>query len=430
VSTQASLPTPDFTQLARRPSERLAVVQHILTTAGLQETDYLEWKAGYDLSTNTGAAATSKHLIGFANRDFGQAARHADGHAYLLIGIEPGKLVGVDVWDSADVENWLVRFTGRELRYDLHYVELTGKHVLFLTIDPPKQGDPIYCLQRASAEPGGKTLPEAAVYVRHGGQTDVASAADIARLTARSRAIVSTLALWVELDTSGLRVMGETVLSDATRNAFVERERASLYATLPQEQGSYPFSFPSSAVMGERRTREEFATEVEAYAAVVTSKWRTLVAVYQVEHEQSKLVPVVVNDTDRNFEDVVVELTLPFSRTWVYTGRYEAESRLRPPERPPGWGKGLLASLAPSPPQPERRAGTGGASRQDCYARPAPSTSRPPSHESSIEHAATCAPADARRNDAACRLARDRPQHLRPARRRRRTHRPWPRTRQ
>ena|GEM_PF-4630040 len=34
----------------------------------LQETDYLEWKCGYDLSKKTDAAKVSKQLIGFANR--------------------------------------------------------------------------------------------------------------------------------------------------------------------------------------------------------------------------------------------------------------------------------------------------------------------------------------------------------------------------
>ena len=159
-SSSTPSPGPDFSRLARRPTERLAVVQHVLQTAGLQETDYLEWKTGYDLSTNPGAAATARHLIGFANRDRAQAARHADGHAYLLIGVEPGNLVGAPMWDSADIENWLVRFVGRDSRYDVHYTELSGQRVLFLTVDPPRQGDPIYCLQRASSEPTGKALPE------------------------------------------------------------------------------------------------------------------------------------------------------------------------------------------------------------------------------------------------------------------------------
>ncbi len=62
--------TPDFSTLARRPSERLAIVEYVRDTPNFQETDYLEWKSAYDLSKRPEAGATSKHLIGFANRVF------------------------------------------------------------------------------------------------------------------------------------------------------------------------------------------------------------------------------------------------------------------------------------------------------------------------------------------------------------------------
>ncbi len=359
MSSQDSSTSPDFTRLARRATERLAVVQFVLQTEGLQETDYLEWKTGYDLSKNSGAAATGKHLVGFANRDFAQAARHADGYAYLLLGVEPGNLAAVPTWDSARIEDWLVRFVGRDLRYDMHYVEVGGKQVLFLTVDPPKQGDPIYCLQQSSGEPGsGKTLPEGSVYVRHGGQTDVADAPDIARLTARARAVVSTLALRVELDTSAVAVIGERVLSDAERAAFVETERSRLYGTLPAKQ-AHDLSFAAS---GERRSRNEFRSEVEAYVDAMTSGWETIVVADHVEHERSKFVTIVVNDTDNNFEDVVLELTLPFDSRRVYARPRQAAARLKPPEAPDGWGKGLMSSLSriqpvvarlSPPPEPE-----------------------------------------------------------------------------
>lgn len=346
--TASTPPTPpDFSHLARRPSERVAIVEHVLNRPGLQETDYLEWKSGYDLSRNPGAAATGKHLIGLANRDRAQAARHADGQAYLLLGVEPGNLPGVPLWDSADIENWLVRFVGRELRYDIHYVEFGGQQVLFLPIDPPQQGDPIYCLQRASAEPGGKTLPEGAVYVRHGGQTDVATAADIARLTQRARAVAVSLDLRVELDASGVTTIGEKVLSDRVRDTFVERERRSLYNSLPsQQRDRYSYGL-SPAAIGESRSRDEYIEEVEAYAAELKTRWAEFVAIHHVEHERSELVAIVVNDTAENYEDVVLELTLPVALDCVYTRPREAANRLDPPERPTAYGRGLLASITP-----------------------------------------------------------------------------------
>ncbi len=326
----------------------MAIVEHVLNTPGLQETVYLEWKTGYDLSTNPGAAATGKHLIGFANRDRAQGARHADGHAYLLLGVEPGNLPGVSLWDSADIENWLVRFVGRELRYDIHYAEVGGQQALFLTVDPAQQGDPIYCLQRASAEPGGKTLPDGTVYVRHGGQTDVATAADIARLTQRARAAAVSLDLRVELDASGARTIGEKVLSDRARDAFVEREQRSLYKSLPsQQRDRYSYGL-SAASIGESRSRDEYVGEVETYAAELKTRWAELVATHHVEHERSELVAIVVNDTAENYEDVVLELTLPVAVDCVYARPREAANRLDPPKRPTAYGRALFASIRPA----------------------------------------------------------------------------------
>src|SRR3954452_24898125 len=98
---------PGDSVVARRPSDRKALVEYIEATANLQETDWLEWKSGYDLTTPTGRASTARQIIGFANRMPDQAERHADGYAYLVLGVEAGKFQGMPVHDSADIENWL-----------------------------------------------------------------------------------------------------------------------------------------------------------------------------------------------------------------------------------------------------------------------------------------------------------------------------------
>ncbi len=348
MSQGDSPPVPDFSALARRPSERLAIVRYIRDNPGLQETEYLEWKTGYDLRTRPGAAATAKHLIGFANRDLILAARHAEGHAYLLLGVEPQNLVGVTLWDSADIENWLVRFVGLELRYDVHYVELDGKHVLFLTIDPPRPGDPIYYLHQGSSDPDGKTLSDGTIYVRRGGLTEPAKAADIARLTERCRATARTLDLAVDLDTSELQIIEPDELSDAVRDSWLRDERRALLSSMPAppQRGSM-FDLPDFSGYADSRSRREFTDEVETYVATVREHWASMVTAEYIEEEKSQLTAVVVNESDSNFEDVVVELTLPLDPTWVYT-RPGAAGRLRP-RRPARWGASFTASLISTP---------------------------------------------------------------------------------
>jgi hypothetical protein len=80
VRAMASTRTPDFTTLARRPSERLAIVGHVRDTATLEETDYLEWKSAYDLSSKPGAAAIARQLIGIAPMHWRVTASNTDGH--------------------------------------------------------------------------------------------------------------------------------------------------------------------------------------------------------------------------------------------------------------------------------------------------------------------------------------------------------------
>lgn len=228
----ASTSTTDFTTLARRPSERLAIVAHVRDTPTLEETDYLEWKSTYDLSSKPGAATTARQLIGMANRDFAQAERHAEGNAYVLLGVEPGMVHGVPHWDSADIENWLARYVEPELRYDVHYVEIDSKEVLVFTVDAPRQGDPIYCLQRQcdveEVVPGRagqeekrikKTLPKGAIYVRHGGKTEQHTPEDLTRLTARAAVTGQpTLDVAVLLDTSEAVTVSEALASKEHRD--------------------------------------------------------------------------------------------------------------------------------------------------------------------------------------------------------------------
>jgi hypothetical protein len=337
--------SPDFSKLARRPSERAALVDYIRSTPGLQESDFLEWKTAYDLTKRPGRAATSKHLIAFANRDFAQADRNAEGYAYLILGVEPGDLSGIPMYDSADIENWLSPYTGTDLRYGPpDYVTVGEVHVLFLVVDPPRPGDPIYCFQRAGADgdEDNHTIPEGTIFVRRGGKSERHTSADLRRLTARATTSAdAALQLSVELDASVLDVIDSDLQDAATRDNYIELERRRLLCRLPRRSSSpFEIALPSFDSRGE----DDYVREVREYLYDVKSRWLDVVAAKHIEDADPAVIAVIVNETASNFDDVVLELTLPFSADKAFATYGEADARLCPPEPPRMWGS--LSSVA------------------------------------------------------------------------------------
>lgn len=312
-------------------------------TSGLQEPDWLEWKAGYDLMRKPGRAATAKHLLGLANRDPGAAARHLDGHGCLLLGVEPGACPGMPEHDSADLESWLRPFVGEGVVFDVHYVTLDGARVLLLDVEPPRPGDAIHPLRRSSQDADtSNSLREGTVFVRKPGKTDPATAADIDRLTERARQVGMSLTL-------GLRVAGPVkaldpyLLRDEVRDDHVRTLRAELLAELPGHTSGR--ALIARYDPNEPRTAEQFVAEVDRFVEDVSNRWETFVAIKTLKHNPSKLELSLVNDSDDNFERVTLELDLPLPRAQVHLSASEAEEWLEAPAEPPRWGNGRFGRL-------------------------------------------------------------------------------------
>ncbi|HEX3510360.1 MAG TPA: ATP-binding protein [Solirubrobacteraceae bacterium] len=342
---------PDFTRLALKPSERLAIVTHVHGSTGLQETEYLEWKSGYDLSQRTGAAATARQLIGMANRDDARAAGHAEGHAYVLIGVEPGSVPGVPRWDSSDIENWLTRFVGPDLRYDVHYVPCEGKDVLFLTVDASRDGDPIFNLQHSSQDPvTERSLASGSIYVRHGANTEPPTSDDIKRLTARATVVpTTTLDLGVELDSSRVAAIDPQIVTDEHRDTTLSVWRSQMRSALPRKEtgplGALNFMRP----VGENRTEEEYIAEIDLHIQTIKSAkhwWWGMMAQEWLKAGRSVLGVSVVNHSEENYENTVVEVTFSLPRFCIYLRAREVEEVMGLPEEPRKWGTSLIHSIA------------------------------------------------------------------------------------
>ncbi|PAZ15793.1 hypothetical protein CLM62_11845 [Streptomyces sp. SA15] len=164
--------------------ERQSLIKAVLDASPADEKLWLEWKSTLELNKAAGRFTVAKAILGFANRMPDVAAQWAEGHAYVLVGAEPGNLCGTSVIDPADLFPWLTQYTGERPRFDVTYVPFDAgagtQQVMVVDVMPPKWGDPIHTLQKTY-----DTCQSGTVFVRLPGKSMPARPVDIDGLSAR-----------------------------------------------------------------------------------------------------------------------------------------------------------------------------------------------------------------------------------------------------
>lgn len=123
----------------------------------------------------------AKAIVAFANRDVTRAARHLGGRALVVIGLEPGNLVGAPMIDPAELHNAIQPYLADGAPgWDVQYVPYKNKRVLIVTVNAPQPGDPIHCIGK-----DGEKVRDGEVYVRNVGQSAPAKSAGLRMLSAR-----------------------------------------------------------------------------------------------------------------------------------------------------------------------------------------------------------------------------------------------------
>lgn len=90
----------DMTRALRTYGELLDLVKAVRDApAGEPETDSVEWKSAWDLSSAKYKFETARHILGFGNRTVVAAQGMFEGCAYLVAGVEPGNVVGIEKLD-------------------------------------------------------------------------------------------------------------------------------------------------------------------------------------------------------------------------------------------------------------------------------------------------------------------------------------------
>jgi hypothetical protein len=172
----------DASTAPRNNAELKKLVQAVRGASQADEGYWLEWKSDLDLNPTdradkSGRAHVARAIIGFANRMPDTVARFVEGHGFLLAGVSPEGMKGVTQHDITELVRWVEPYVGEEVRWRPTYVEVEGDSgpvsILIITVDPPRWGDPIFCMRKEVPASRDKSIPETTIFVRRAnGTTD------------------------------------------------------------------------------------------------------------------------------------------------------------------------------------------------------------------------------------------------------------------
>lgn len=175
----------DTTRAMRTDDELRMLVEAIHgSRPEAQETNWLEWKNGLDLTKAAGKFAVSKAILGFANRSVEQAQLTFEGAAYMVVGVAPGAAVGVGAVDHADLGQAIKTYVNGT-RWTPFYIPFDGVTVLVIVIEAPRPGDPIHTLQKTYNDGAKYNAAAGTVFYRGTAQTEPAGTGEIDMLSKR-----------------------------------------------------------------------------------------------------------------------------------------------------------------------------------------------------------------------------------------------------
>jgi hypothetical protein len=252
----------------------------VVQEESLQESHWLEWKSIADLRQREWQARSAKFVLAAANRPAALARATHEGHAFMLIGLEPGRLVGTTVVDPATIGAGLARYLGSTgPSYLLDYVTLGETVVVVITVLPTPAGHRPY-LARGSFSDSRPVLQDGRIYVRRTGANEEATAAEVdAMLIERVSARIAAGPRWPMQPVDAWRD-GRTVYVRAEHGDAVAVHRADNYTNLMEmarERPGLPQQLPPTIRARVKATFDPSLALVEANPArAVEDTWMPL----------------------------------------------------------------------------------------------------------------------------------------------------------
>ncbi|MFD8050140.1 hypothetical protein ACFV5E_42675 [Streptomyces chartreusis] len=324
-----------------------ALIGAVLGASSADEARWLEWKSCLDVSKAEGAFAVSKAILGFANRMPDVAAQWAEGHAYLLVGVEEEALQGVTRHDIEKVDAWLGRYIGDFDRYQFTYVPFDNgeglRHVMLVDVFPPRWGDPVHPLRKEY-----QNFYAGTVFHRYAGKTQPARAAEIDALTDRARRAAKRVNVTVGVAVGAVAVVpptGDTrsKILDVLREDLLKQLDAGRRPTAKDRAtGAFPYApaFDVFRVLppSDYRSPDDFRGQVEEYLRDFDAAMQ-LSLVQAVHAAGTSLTLKVTNPGEENLTKVQVVLDLP-STVWAHV--VDEDQEVDWPDQPKEYGTAAL----------------------------------------------------------------------------------------
>lgn len=265
--------------------QRNAILEAIRRDGDVREKHFLEAKSSFDLNSKEDCAKVAKFILGAANRPVDLAVRAFGGYAVMVLGAEKDRLGGVPAGlEILALEQKLGSYLGTSgPRWDLerHPADQAGTEALFILIEPPQQGDPVFvCRKSYDGSNASSSLRDGEVYVRTQGQTRKADSTDLDRLFARASQRTTTVPEFeVSLDgPAHFIVPSEDVRQRIVENAIKQaREKYVKVRSTPSPNATLAALVGSNPMFGGTEwTSERFNERAEEWEDELADNWSSI----------------------------------------------------------------------------------------------------------------------------------------------------------
>ncbi|MEU8507136.1 ATP-binding protein [Streptomyces brevispora] len=293
----------DYSKAFRTPLQLKSLVEAVAVAGEHDESDWIEWKSTYNLSEKQTKSTLARHILAMANRSVEKSAQTAGGCGYILVGVEPGSVSGVSTIDLADLESGVRPYLGPQgPEWIPSYVAVAGEEVLVISVDPPKDGDPIHTLHKDFDR-----YQAGLIFVRRTAQTVIAGPGEVLRLTQRAQSSEERQSLSVESIENPVKVPSWPWLDEKVR-ALVQAESEILEAGNKKVRPRDPLGL---SINFDTRSQGDYMKEAEKYLRDYETYVLDLARQSYMRRNHGLLRLRIENFQERSYQQVRMEIALP-----------------------------------------------------------------------------------------------------------------------